>query len=117
MKTEEIANQLVALLKQGNFEGAQRELFHSDVVSTEPQKVNLPQTKGLDKILEEGAQFRESVEAWNGISVSEPNISMNHFSIALKVDLTFKGQEPSSMDEIIVYEVVDGKIVNEVFYY
>jgi len=117
MNTEQIANQLVALLKQGNFEGAQKEFFHVDIVSIEPEKANLPQTTGLENILNKGAQFRESVEAWHGFTVSEPAISMNHFSIGLKVDLTFKGQEPSSMDEIIVYEVADDKIIKEVFYY
>jgi len=117
MNTEQIANQLVALLKQGGFEAAQKELFHSDVVSIEPEKANLPDTAGLESILQKGAQFRDSVEAWNGITVSDPVVSAQHFSIRLKVDLTFKGQEPSSMDEIIVYEVAGDKIIREVFYY
>ncbi len=104
-------------LKQGDFEGAQKALFHTDIVSIEPAKANLPQTNGLEAILNKGAQFRAGVEAWHGIAVGEPVVSKDYFSIALKVDLTFKGQEPSSMDEIIVYEVEDGKVVKEIFYY
>ena len=117
MNTEQISNQLVDFLKQGNFEGAQKALFHSDIVSIEPEKANLPQTVGLEAVLSKGAQLREGVEAWHGITVSGPIVSKDYFAISLKVDLTFKGQAPSSMDEIIAYEVQDGKITKEVFYY
>ncbi|MEM6724875.1 MAG: SnoaL-like domain-containing protein, partial [Bacteroidota bacterium] len=66
---------------------------------------------------EKGAQFRNSVESWQGISVSDPVVSGNHFAVQLKVDLTFKGQAPSSMDELIVFKVEDGKIAMEEFFY
>ncbi|MEM9328922.1 MAG: SnoaL-like domain-containing protein [Bacteroidota bacterium] len=117
MKTEQIASQLAALLRQGQFESAQRELFHPSVVSIEPEKANIPPVEGIEAILAKGAQFRESVAAWHGIAVSQPVVASGYFSIALKVDLTFKGQEPSTMDEIIVYETDGEKITKEVFYY
>lgn len=117
MNTEQVSHELVDFLKQGNFEGAQKALFHPQVVSIEPGNTGLPKTDGLENVLKKGAQFRQSVAAWHGIAVSKPVLSKDHFSIALKVDLTFKGQKPSSLDEIIVYEVNDGKIVTETFYY
>ncbi|MFI5135355.1 MAG: SnoaL-like domain-containing protein, partial [Chitinophagales bacterium] len=41
----------------------------------------------------------------------------NHFTISWWMDVTMKGQGRTSMDEVIVYEVKDGKIVREQFYY
>ncbi|MEL6971162.1 MAG: nuclear transport factor 2 family protein [Bacteroidota bacterium] len=117
MSTNKIANRLVNLLRQGQFETAQKELFQQDAISTEPESANLPETKGLDAILQKGAQFRESVENWYGITVSEPVVSAQHFAVALTVDLAFKGQAQSRMDEIIVYQVEDGKIKHEQFFY
>lgn len=117
MNTKEIAERLRDLLKQGQFEQAQKELFASDVTSVEPATAGIPEVKGIEAILEKGAQFRASVEAWHGITVGEPIISNTHFAITLKVELTFKGQEPSTMDELIVYRVADGKIDHEQFYY
>lgn len=117
MNIEEIANSMVSLLKSGKFETAQKELFAQEVISLEPASSNLPKTEGLSSILEKGKQFRDSVEAWHNVSVSEPIISYNHFAIRLMVELTFKGQEKSVMDEIIVYKVEEGKIKHEQFFY
>lgn len=117
MNTTEVANRLVELLKTGQFEQAQKELFSDKVVSVEPESANIPEMSGLESILAKGEQFRDSVQDWHGITVSDPVITYNHFAIALKVELTFKGQEKSIMDEIILYKVEDGKIVSEQFFY
>ena len=117
MNTQEIANRLVELLRSGKFEEAQKELFDGEAVSIEPAAANIPEVKGLEAILQKGEQFRNSVEAWHGITVSEPIVSNNHFAVGLKVDLTFKGQEQSAMDELIVYNIEAGKVKQEQFIY
>lgn len=117
MNTQETANRLVELLRQGQFETAQKELFAEDTVSIEPESANLPETAGLAAILQKGEQFRNSVEQWYGITVSEPLVSDHHIALGLQVDLAFKGQEKSRMDEIIVYQVEEGKIKHEQFFY
>ena len=117
MNTQEIADKLVGLLRYGKFEEAQKEFFDQDAVSTEPPSSNLPEVRGLDSILQKGAQFRNSVEAWHDIKVSAPIVAKNYFALQLNVELTFKGQEKSEMDELIVYHVADGKIKHEQFFY
>ncbi len=117
MNTQEIAYRLVELLKHGKFEEAQKELFDNEAISTEPASSKIPEVKGLNAILQKGEQFRNSVEAWHGITVSDPVISKNHFALGLKVDLTFKGQEKSEIDEIIIYAVKEVKITHEQFFY
>ncbi|NJN33543.1 MAG: nuclear transport factor 2 family protein [Saprospiraceae bacterium] len=117
MTTKEIANRLVELLRQGQFETAQKELFAPDAISVEPAFTGQAPTEGINAIVENGVQFRASVEAWHGLSVSEAVSSANHISLALLVEATMKGQGRITMDEIIVYKVQDGKIVHEQFFY
>jgi hypothetical protein len=118
MTTKQIADRLVALLRYGQFETAQKELFSAGAVSIEPTHSGQPSVKGLTAIVEKGVQFRNAVEQFHGLTVTEAVCSYNHIALGLKVELTFKGQsEQTIMDEIIVYQVEDGKIVHEQFFY
>ena len=118
METAAIANRLVELLRFGEFEKAVRELFDVNSVSIEPEASKIPVFKGLDAILAKGIKFRDSVEEWHGISVSDPISSTNFFSISLQIELIYKGQnEKTVLDEIILYKVANGKIVQEEFFY
>jgi hypothetical protein len=116
MSTQEIANRLVELCRQGNWEGAQVELFSSDAESMEPpHSQGLQSVKGLDAIKEKGHQFQNMVEATHGGYVSDPVIAGNRFAVAMGADVTMKGQGRMNMEEIAVYDVKDGKIVREQF--
>jgi len=57
------------------------------------------------------------VEEVHGGWVSEPIVAGNYISVAMGMDVTMKGQGRMNMDEIAVYEVKDGKIVKEQFFY
>ncbi|NKI32259.1 SnoaL-like domain-containing protein [Croceivirga thetidis] len=117
MSIQEIADQLVDLLRKGKFEEAQKTLFSEDAVSKEPLSSNIPKVHGLEAILKKGEQFRNSVEAWHGITVSDALVTDKFIAIRLKVELTFKEQEPSTMDELILYKVKKGKVQHEQFFY
>jgi len=41
----------------------------------------------------------------------------NHFSLTMRYDMTFKERGRSTMEEICVYEVKDGKIATERYFY
>jgi hypothetical protein len=62
--TQQIADRLAQLCRQGQFEAAQKELFADDAVSIEPH--DSPQfareTKGLDAIIEKGHKWNAMVE-------------------------------------------------------
>ncbi|NQZ75193.1 MAG: nuclear transport factor 2 family protein [Ekhidna sp.] len=118
MTTQEIADQLVNHLQNAQFEEAQKNLFDQNIVSIEPSASQIPTFEGLDNILKKGEEFRNSVEAWHGLSVSSPIVASNYFAIAFTVELTYKGQsEKTTMQEIIMYQIKDGKIIHEQFYY
>ena len=118
MTTKQIANRLVELCREGEFEKAQKELFAENAVSTEPQASNgfEKETKGLKAIIEKGHKFQSMVEAEHGTSVTDPIVTDNMIAFALNMDLTMKGRGRSKMGEICVYQVKDGKIISEQFF-
>ena len=118
MTIKEIADRLVALTREGKYEAAQKELYSKDAVSIEPAgSPGLQTVSGLDAIVEKGHQFQAMVEAVHSSTVSEPIIAGNTFAVAALLDITFKGMGRVPMEEIAVYEVKDGKVVKEQFFY
>ncbi len=117
MTTKEIAERLVALCRQGNFETAQKELYATDAVNIEPYgTAEFPkETKGLPAILEKGRKFSGLIEQVHSLSVSDPLLSGSAFACAMLLDVTVKGHGRMILDELCIYQVKDGKIVSEQF--
>jgi ketosteroid isomerase-like protein len=118
MSTKEVANRFHEMAQKGQWNEIQEAFFADDAVSIEPEKSQGLQTvKGKKAIQEKGKQFGEMVEEMHGGYSNEPIVTGNHFAVAMGMDVTFKGQGRVQMDEIAVYEVNDGKIVKEQFFY
>ena len=118
MTTTEIANRLAELCTNGEFEGAQRELFAEDVVSIEPYSTpDFEQvTNGLDAIIEKGKKWNSMIEEYHEMKVSEPLVGTNSFALTMTMDVTMKEKGRMNMTELCVYNVKDGKIVSEQFF-
>ena len=118
MTTQEVANRMNELFKQFKWNQVQEELFSADAVSIEPPgSPGLQTAVGLNAIKKKGEDFNNMVEEFHGGSVSEPLVGGNHISFAMSIDATYKGMGRQKMEEIAVYEVKDGKIVKEQFFY
>jgi hypothetical protein len=117
MTTKEIATRLVSLCREGEFEKAQKELFAENAVSIEPQasKDFAKETKGLKGILEKGQKFQSMVDKVHGNTVSEPLVTGNSIAFTLSMDVTMQGKR-STMSELCVYGVKDGKVALEEFF-
>ncbi len=117
MNTQEIANRLVELCRQGDWETCYKELYSPDVWSIEPEGAMGGQVQGMEAIAEKGKKWNEAMEEFHGSEIGEPIVAGNHFSFTMTMDATFKGVGREKMEEICVYEVKDGKIVKEQFFY
>jgi len=118
MSTQEVAKRFYELAQQGQWEQIQNELYHTDAESIEPQQANgLPNAKGLDKIREKGRVWNEMIQEVHGGYCNEPSVAGSHFVCTMGVEATMKGQGRMKMDEVAVYEVKDGKIVKEQFFF
>lgn len=117
MLTSQIADRLVELCRNGQFEAAWTELYADDAISIEPEGSPSGVAEGLDEIRQKGEEFMASVETLHGIEVSEPLVAGNFFSLSMVLDVSFKDKGRVRMEEICVYEVDDGRIVSEQFFY
>jgi hypothetical protein len=118
MTTQDVANRLHELFNENKWKEAQEELFSDDAESVEPpNSPGMKSVKGLDAIKKKGDQFNEMVEEVHGGYVTDPVVAGNFIAFGMGMDCTYKGMGRQKMDEIALYEVKDGKIVKEQFFY
>jgi ketosteroid isomerase-like protein len=118
MTTQEVAKRLSKLFEENKWSEAQEELFADNALSIEPpNSPGLQSVEGLDAIREKGRQFQSMVEEVHGGYTTPPIVAGDYIAVGMGMDVTFKGQGRMKMDEIALYEVKDGKIVKEQFFY
>ena len=117
MTTQEVANRFHELSQQGAFDTIQNELYGKDAKSIEPAAGPFVNAAGLDAILQKGKQFNEMIAEMHGGYCTAPVVAGNFFTLTMGMDVTFKGQPRTKFDEVAVYEVKDGKIVLEQFFF
>jgi hypothetical protein len=118
MTTQEVANRLHELCQQGQFETAHDELFAPEATSTEKNmQGELETVSSLEGIKEKSRQFQSKVEEMHGGYSNEPTVFGNHIFMEMGLDATMKEMGRMNMKEMCAYEVKDGKIISERFYY
>lgn len=117
MTTTEVANKLVGLCREGRHLEAIQSLYADNIVSREVPGTPNEITEGIKAVHQKSEDFFASVEEWHGGDLSDPMVAGNHFTTKMTMDATFKDGNRMQMEELGVYEVRDGKIVNEQFFY
>jgi SnoaL-like protein len=118
--TQKVADRFYQLAQEGKWDDIQAELYSENAESIEPQigkEYGLNNAKGQKELKKKAEDFNQNVEAMHGGYCSQPVVAGNHFSCAMGMDVTMKGAGRVNMDEIAVYEVKDGKIIKEQFFY
>jgi limonene-1,2-epoxide hydrolase len=118
MTTTEVANQLVELCRQGKIDEVQQTLFAENAQSIEADETMGPKVvEGLEAIKAKSVAFQAGVEEFHSAIISDPIVAGNSFAITWVLDATFKGHGRMSIEEVCVYQVSNGKIVLEQFFY
>ncbi|MEO0338731.1 MAG: nuclear transport factor 2 family protein [Bacteroidota bacterium] len=118
MTTPQIANRLVELLRQGEFETIYDELFHPEKVKNiDPQSPHFPEVIGVQAIKEKDEMMMQNIAAIKGMQVGEAITSKDHIALPYQISLDLKDGSSMELDEIIVYQVEEGKIILERFFY
>jgi len=118
MTTQDVGNRLNQLFKENKWDQAMEELFAEDAESIEPaHSQGMQSVKGKDAIRQKGADFNASLEEMHGGWCSEVLVGGNYLTCTMGLDATMKGMGRIKMEEVCVYEVKDGKIVKEQFFY
>lgn len=117
MTTAELAKDFTNLLKQNDHEGAAAKYNADDIVSYEAMDGPMAVCEGKEAVKQKGAWWSENHEV-HGASVEGPYLNGDQFAVRFTMDVTPKATgERVSMDEVGIYTVKDGKIVEERFYY
>jgi ketosteroid isomerase-like protein len=118
MTTQEVATRFNELAQTGQWNLIHDELYGENAVSIEPAHAQgLQSVEGIAAIRKKGEEFQGMVEEMHGGYTGVPTVAGTHFSVAMGMDVTMKGMGRMQMDEIAVYEVKDGKIVKEQFFF
>jgi len=117
MTTKEVAARFNELAQQGKFEEILTELFAQDAKSIEPEGSPFGNVEGLDNILAKGKQFHDMLEEMHDGYTSEAIAAGNYFTCVMGMDVTLKGMGRQKFDEVAVYQVRDGKIISEQFFF
>ena len=116
MTTLEIANDLVALCKEGKFAESGEKYWADDVVSVEAMG---PEAESHGKSAARGkGEWWSNAHEVHGVTVEGPYVNGDDFTVRFVMDITVKesGQR-MTMDEIALYRLKDGKIAEERFFY
>ena len=116
MSVHDIANDLVALCKAGQFAESGEKYWAKDVVSVEAMGDNAV-SHGIDAARGKGEWWANAHEV-HGVTVEGPWVNGDQFVVRFTMDVTVKesGQR-MTMDEAALYTIKDGKIAEERFFY
>jgi len=117
MNTQEVANRLVELCRKGENMQALKELYDDNIISKEMPGAPNPLVNGKEAVTKKSLDWYASVEEFHTNEISDPIVTENHFSCKMKVDCTFKEQGRMQIEELAIYNVNNGKIVEEQFFY
>jgi ketosteroid isomerase-like protein len=117
MNTQEVANRLIQLCREGKNLQAIDELYDENITSKEPKGTPMEFTEGKDAVKGKTVEWENMVEELHSASISEAQVTEDFFTVVMDMDVTYKGMGRMAMKEIAVYEVKDGKIVAEEFFY
>ena len=116
--TQEVAARFNELAQQEKWFEIQDELFAENVRSIDPPHSPYFQyAEGKSPVRKKGEDWVKRVEAAHRRYTTEPVVGGNHFAVGREVDITVQGLGRIQINEIMLYEVKDGQIVLEQFFY
>ena len=113
---QQIADDLVAMCKAGEFDASGEKYWADDVVSLEPMPGDMARIQGKAAVRGKGEWWYANNEI-HGVKVKGPYVHGDQFAVRFTMDVTPKDGQRATMDEIGIYTVKGGKIVEERFFY
>ena len=115
MNTKELAKAFTEMCQKGELEDAGKKFWSDDIVSREPMPGDMAELKGR-KAVEGKTQWWNANHEVHGLKVEGPYVHGDQFIVRFESDVTPKGQKRMHLDEVGVYTVRNGKIVEESFF-
>jgi len=118
MNTQQVANKLWKYCKEGKWAQAQKELYSKDVWSQEPVGSSPRMVKGMKGIKQKGDWWHKNIKVWD-MNASKPTVAGNWITMKFQMETQnkAKGSPRIKSEEIALYNVKEGKIISEQFFY
>lgn len=119
MTTQEIADQLVSKLKAGDFMGAYDLFDQEKAKHYEPKSpvVSFRNLTGIQAIKEKDQAMASGIAKVSLPEIDQVTVKSNVIALNYKMALELKDGNALNLDEVIVYEVENGKIISENIFY
>src|SRR5687767_2007527 len=118
MTTQQVATRFNELAQEEKWFVIQDEFFADNVKSIDPpDSPYFGYAEGKSAVRKKGEDFVKRIEAVHSATTTEPIVTGNHFVVGRKKDITVQPHGRILIHELMLYEVKDGKIVLEQFFY
>lgn len=118
MNTQEVANKWAQMCRAGKNLECVNELYAENVVSKEmPGIPNIEIVTGKNRVWKKTKAWLHNVKEFHSGELSDPIVAGNHFTSKLTYDVTYVDRGRQKVEEVCVFEVKDGKITHEQFFY
>jgi hypothetical protein len=118
LTTREVASRFNELAQQEKWFEIQDEFFTDNVKSIEPEgSLYFRNAEGKIPVRKKGEEFLKNVEEVHRLHTTQPVVAGNHFAVGRHTDVTLKHFGRIQIDQIMLYEVKDGLIISEQFFY
>ena len=115
--THEVVLRFNELAKEEKWFEIQDELFADDVKSVEPTgSLYMKYAEGKANVRRKAEDFVSQITEVHSRTTSQPIIAGHHFAVSRMVDTTTAAFGRIQLNELMVYEVRDGKILLEQFF-
>lgn len=116
MSVMEVARAFTALCAEGKFDEAGARFWAPDVVSLEAMEGPMARAEGIEALRAKAAWWEDN-HTIHAVEVQGPWPHGDQFAVLFRMDVTPNGGVRSQSDEIGLYTVRDGRIVEERFFY
>ena len=118
LTVEQVAERFNFLAQQEKWFEIQDEFFTDDVKSVEPVgSPYMPSAKGKANVRKKAEDFIATIDEFHRAATSSPLVRGNHFAVGRELEVTVKKHGRIQMKQIMLYEVRNGKIISEQFFY
>jgi hypothetical protein len=114
----EVAARFNELALQEKWFDIQDELFAGEVKSIEPENSPwLQSASGKENVRRKAEDWVKRIAAAHRRHTTPPVVAGNHFAVGREADITVKEIGRIQINQVMLYEVKDGKIISEQFFY
>ncbi len=118
LTTQEVAARFNELAQQEKWFEIHDEFFAEHVRSIDPpNSPYMGYAEGKAAVRKKGEEFVSRIEAVHSARTTTPIVTGNHFAVGREMDITVRPHGRIQINEIMLYEVKDGQIVLEQFFY